>query len=144
MATSNKKTITKKANTKSVGITKEIIEEDVTPVTVAPEDVVLSPESDSDTSIPDIPDEPESETSPEDVIVPLVEEDNNDDDTDDGVIMTPESKSHPIERKVKICLAKDHSCSIGGIRYHFEAGKSYNVPEGVKSILRQAGLLSAI
>lgn len=50
----------------------------------------------------------------------------------------------PIERNVKVALIKNHSCTIGGVTYHFEKGKQYNVPQSVKTILKQAGLLSAL
>lgn len=46
-----------------------------------------------------------------------------------------------VAKNVKVCLKANHSCTIGGVRYHFEKGKQYNVPEGVKTILRQADLL---
>ena len=51
-----------------------------------------------------------------------------------------ESKK-PAVKNVKICTKVNHSCFIGGVSYHFEKGKQYNVPESVKSILRQADLL---
>lgn len=52
-----------------------------------------------------------------------------------------DKKSTPIEKNVKICLKVKHSCHIGGVAYHFEKGKQYNVPASVKSILMQADLL---
>ena len=52
-----------------------------------------------------------------------------------------DKKSTPIEKNVKICLKTKHSCNIGGVAYHFEKGKQYNVPASVKSILMQADLL---
>lgn len=52
-----------------------------------------------------------------------------------------DKKSTPIEKNVKICLKVKHSCFIGGVAYHFEKGKQYNVPSSVKSILMQADLL---
>ena len=47
----------------------------------------------------------------------------------------------PAEKNVKIRTRVNHSCSIGGVRYHFEKGKVVNVPESVKAILLQADLL---
>lgn len=52
-----------------------------------------------------------------------------------------DKKSTPIEKNVKVCLKTKHSCHIGGVAYHFEKGKQYNVPQSVKSILMQADLL---
>ena len=51
------------------------------------------------------------------------------------------SKKTPIEKNVKIRTKVNHSCCIGGVRYHFEKGKQVNVPESVKAILLQADLL---
>lgn len=51
------------------------------------------------------------------------------------------SKKTPSEKNVKIRTRVDHSCCIGGVRYHFEKGKQTNVPESVKAILLQADLL---
>ena len=48
------------------------------------------------------------------------------------------------ERSVKIRLRHNHSCSIGGTRYHFEKGKQYNVPLSVKEILLQSDMLSPL
>lgn len=45
------------------------------------------------------------------------------------------------QRDVKIRMSVSHVCSIGGKRYSLEKGKTYNVPENVKSILLRAGLL---
>lgn len=58
-------------------------------------------------------------------------------------VVTFEDKSPktPIEKNVKVRLKTDHSCTIGGVRYHFVKGKHTNVPESVKSILLQADLL---
>lgn len=52
-----------------------------------------------------------------------------------------DTKSTPIQKNVKIRPRVNHSCNIGGVAYHFEKGKQYNVPENVKSILLQADLL---
>ena len=51
------------------------------------------------------------------------------------------SSKAPIEKNVKIRTRVNHSCCIGGVRYHFEKGKQTNVPESVKTILLQADLL---
>lgn len=47
----------------------------------------------------------------------------------------------PIERNVKVRLAVNHSCCVGGERYHFEKGKVYNIPQNVKTILARADML---
>lgn len=47
----------------------------------------------------------------------------------------------PVVKNVKVCVKTNHSCTIGGVTYHFIKGKQYNVPANVKSILLQADLL---
>lgn len=48
------------------------------------------------------------------------------------------------EKTVKVALACDHSCFIGGVSYHFRKGETVSVPEPVKDILKNAGLLAAL
>ena len=56
-----------------------------------------------------------------------------------------QNNTKPIEPKnVRVVLNKNHKCHIGGNWYSFERDKQYNVPENVKSVLRKAGLLSAL
>jgi len=50
----------------------------------------------------------------------------------------------PVKRDVKIKMAKDHKCSIGGEFYNLKAGCTYNVPEFVKTVLAGAGVLSPL
>lgn len=57
------------------------------------------------------------------------------------VTFEDKSSKAPIEKNVKIRTRVNHSCCIGGVRYHFEKGKQTNVPESVKAILLQADLL---
>lgn len=57
------------------------------------------------------------------------------------VTFEDKSPKAPIEKNVKIRTRVNHSCCIGGVRYHFEKGKQTNVPESVKAILLQADLL---
>lgn len=45
------------------------------------------------------------------------------------------------EKNVKIKMARNHNCCIGGTWYSLEKDKQYNVPENVKHILMGAGLL---
>lgn len=49
-----------------------------------------------------------------------------------------------VEPIVKIRMRVDHNCNIGTERYYFVKGKVYNVPENVKRILNQAGLLAPL
>ena len=58
-----------------------------------------------------------------------------------SVTFEDKSAKTPIEKNVKIRTRINHSCCIGGVRYHFEKGKQTNVPESVKAILLQADLL---
>lgn len=62
-------------------------------------------------------------------------------ETAPSVTFEDKSTKTPIEKNVKIRTKVNHSCSIGGVRYHFEKGKTVNVPESVKAILLQADLL---
>lgn len=45
---------------------------------------------------------------------------------------------------VKVATVCDHSCHIGGKPYHFKKGVPTSVPEPVKQILKNAGLLAAL
>lgn len=152
MATNAKLAKKAKEPTKEAIIVDDVTLDTTVPETT-PEDDVLTPE-DSDVTIDTTPKDgegtPSPEESDEDVTPTILEDDDiilgdaEDEADEDEVVMTPEIMSRPITRKVKVCLTNDHSCSIGGVRYNFEAGKTYNVPENVKTILRQAGLLAAI
>lgn len=44
------------------------------------------------------------------------------------------------EQIVRIKMARNHKCHIGGQWYYLEAGKYYNVPENVKRILVNSGM----
>ena len=89
----------------------------------------------------------ETATSPVEVespvtVVPEVPETKEDEDkTEPSVTFEDKSSKTPIEKNVKIRTKVNHSCCIGGVRYHFEKGKQTNVPESVKAILLQADLL---
>lgn len=41
----------------------------------------------------------------------------------------------PTVRQVKITMQQDHVCNVGGKRYAFAKGKTYQVPEDVGKIL---------
>ena len=62
-------------------------------------------------------------------------------ETSPTVTFEDKSTKTPAEKNVKIRTRVNHTCSIGGVRYHFEKGKVTNVPESVKAILLQADLL---
>lgn len=62
-------------------------------------------------------------------------------ETTPTVTFEDKSPNTPAEKNVKIRTRVNHTCSIGGVRYHFEKGKVTNVPESVKAILLQADLL---
>ena len=86
---------------------------------------------------------PAQETSTEDTsVTPEVKEESEEENKTTSPTVTFEDKeSTPMEKNVKIRLRAKHSCTIGGVSYHFEKGKQYNVPSSVKSILMQADLL---
>ena len=62
----------------------------------------------------------------------------------EAVTFTPDVAVKPAIRNVKIKMAQNHSCSIGGVFYHLEKDKQYNVPENVKAVLVRAGLLQPL
>lgn len=75
-----------------------------------------------------------------DVKVPVVEEKKADE-----VTFTGETTKKPIEKMVKICLAKKYDGCIGGEWYHFDKGQVVTVPENVKRILNRAeGMLKPL
>ena len=77
-----------------------------------------------------------------DVEAPEVpESENKVEETTPTVTFEDKSSKTPVEKNVKIRTRVNHTCSIGGVRYHFEKGKMTNVPESVKAILLQADLL---
>ena len=111
--------------------------EGVTPV--ADEQTVVAPTEEEnevqDTSTPDVQEssvvnEPEVTESKE------VEETNA-----PTVTFEDKTPKATVQKNVKIRTKVNHSCCIGGVRYHFEKGKHTNVPESVKAILLQADLL---
>lgn len=69
------------------------------------------------------------------------ETENKVQETTQTVTFEDKSSKTPAEKNVKIRTRVNHTCSIGGVRYHFEKGKTVNVPESVKAILLQADLL---
>ena len=100
-----------------------------------------SPEATNEVLTETAPDITESEVTvtapPEITVAPTDIED------DEVKVEVPEAKEIP-DKNVKIKLRVNHKCHIGKEGYNFIAGKIYTVPENVKRILQEAGLLSAL
>lgn len=63
----------------------------------------------------------------------------------DEVTFTAKTEKKPIERMVKICLAKKYDGCIGGTWYHFAKDQVVTVPENVKRILNsREGMLKPL
>lgn len=60
------------------------------------------------------------------------------------VDVTAHTTSHRTEGNVKIKMRTDHRCTIAMERYDLKAGQTYVVPENVKKILNEAGLLAPL
>ena len=88
----------------------------------------------------------------EEVVNEVVEQENtipeNDEPQEEVIIQEPvqeEVITTPVqEKKVKIKMAKNHRCCIGGDWYVFKADKEYNVPPNVKEILNKSGLIKPL
>ena len=100
-----------------------------------------SPEATNEVLTETAPDITESEVAvtapPEITVAPTDIEDN------EVKVEVPETKEIP-DKNVKIKLRVNHKCHIGADNYNFIAGKIYTVPQNVKRILQDAGLLSAL
>ena len=100
-----------------------------------------SPEATNEVLTETVPDVTESEVTvtapPEITVAPTDIEDN------EVKVEVPETKEIP-DKNVKIKLRVNHKCHIGADSYNFIAGKIYTVPQNVKRILQDAGLLSAL
>ena len=59
------------------------------------------------------------------------------------VVAQPVKAKRP-EGTVKICMRVDHKCTIAMEVYDLKKGKVYTVPENVKRILNNAGLLAPL
>lgn len=131
-------------------IEDEVKTAEETPVTpaegteVTPEtpDTVVTPETDKDTtSNPEgsVLDEFKADEDPDEVTPETktegTKEESKEESNDNEVTFTAKNESKPIERKVKIRLAKKYDGCIGGVWYHFEKDQVVNVPENVKRIL---------
>ena len=58
-------------------------------------------------------------------------------------VVVEEPKVTPI-KMVKILMACDHKCCIGGEWYYLLKDKHYNVPENVKAVLMEANKLKPL
>lgn len=52
--------------------------------------------------------------------------------------------NRPVKKEVKIKMARNHRCHIGGEYYDLKEGQTYNVPEFVKYVLANAGVLAPL
>lgn len=64
--------------------------------------------------------------------------------TKDVVIEKVEAPTKAPVKMVKILVAKNHKCFIGGEWYYLLADKQYNVPQNVKEILAKANILKPL
>lgn len=63
----------------------------------------------------------------------------------DEVTFTAKTEAKPIERMVKVRLAKKYDGCIGGVWYHFAKDQVVTVPENVKRILNsKEGMLKPL
>ena len=67
-----------------------------------------------------------------------------DKETKDVVIEKVEAPTKAPVKMVKILVAKNHKCFIGGEWYYLLADKQYNVPQNVKEILAKANILKPL
>lgn len=96
---------------------------------------------------------PENEEGAEASFETVVEEEAKDetpeapveDKSTDEVTFTAKTEKKPIERMVKVRLAKKYDGCIGGQWYHFAKDQVVTVPENVKRILNSAeGMLKPL
>lgn len=62
------------------------------------------------------------------------------------IVVDPEAteKSVRKEGNVRIRMREDHKCTIAMVRYDLKKGECYHVPENVKKILDEHGLLAPL
>lgn len=82
------------------------------------------------------------ETVVEEIEVEVEEQPKVDVEVDEKIAEVKESDR--AEGRVKIRMRVDHKCCIAMERYDLKAGKTYTVPENVKRILNNAGLLAPL
>lgn len=78
------------------------------------------------------------------VEIPEVDVEEKKDEPKVEVDQTAPDTSNRPNGKVKIRMRFDHKCTIAMERYDLKAGKTYTVPENVKRILNNAGLLAPL
>ena len=101
-----------------------LIEGEVTDIAENTEEVTLAEEAETETPVVEAP----------------VEEKKTDE-----VTFTAKTEAKPIERMVKIRLAKKYDGCIGGTWYHFAKDQVVTVPENVKRILNsKEGMLKPL
>lgn len=86
----------------------------------------------------------EGDSTDEEAKTDIGEESKKDDDNFGVTIAPPKNTTPTKATTVKVATVCDHSCYIGGKPYHFKKGVPTNVPEPVKQILKNAGLLAAL
>lgn len=66
--------------------------------------------------------------------------------TKDEIEVDPEATSKSVRKpgNVRIKMREDHKCTIAMVRYDFKKGECYHVPENVKRILDEHGLLAPL
>lgn len=60
------------------------------------------------------------------------------------VDMTATENSVRKEGNVRVKMREDHHCTVAMVRYDLKKGQCYNVPENVKRILDEHGLLAPL
>ena len=63
---------------------------------------------------------------------------------DEEALKVKEDKMPREDKRVRIRMRVDHHCSIAMEHYDLKQGKCYDVPENVKKILDEAGLLAPL
>lgn len=103
------------------------------PVTKEVEEIVIDPV---------VVEEVVEEVTIDPVIVEEIGEVTTDPVVDEEVTIEPVVITQaPEPKNVKIKMAQNHNCVIGGVRYTLAKGTQYNVPVNVKNILSREGLL---
>ena len=67
-------------------------------------------------------------------------------ETKEEIEVDPEAVSKSIRKpgNVRIKMRENHKCTIAMVRYDFKKGECYHVPENVKRILDEHGLLAPL
>ena len=135
MAASKKFTPRASTNLIENEVADEVKEKEVVEETIVEEDTTtLEPEDSNEVVIPEVSDDTDE-----------TKEDTADEDNDSDVTFKAETDKKPIERMVKIRLAKKYDGCIGGEWYHFAKDQVVTVPENVKRILNKTeGMLKPL